>query len=114
MKCTIKNLELVFKLIQDNHIDNDAGGADFAEYDDESDLLGAVERAVEMIEEEFLDRPFATMFSDGHDETFEYFHTREEAIRNFELLKLSPEDGCYLYERHPELGLEVIDSYSED
>ena len=67
-----------------------------------------------MIEQEFLDRPFATKISDGHNETFEYFYTKEEAVKNFELLSLSPEDGCYLYERHPELGLEVIDSYNID
>jgi len=114
MKCTIKNLELVFKTIKDNHIDSNLSGADFADYDNESDISGAVERAIEMIEEANMDKPFATMISDGHNDTWDYFDTKDEAVRVFELLKKNPEDGCYLYERHPELGLEVIESYNLD
>ncbi len=51
MKCTIENINLVFDKVSEMHFDSQTG-ADFAEFDDESDLLTAFERVIEWIEEE--------------------------------------------------------------
>lgn len=51
MKCTLKNLERVFNFINDNHVDSNGGGADFAMFDDESELVGAVEYTLEQLDE---------------------------------------------------------------
>jgi hypothetical protein len=50
MKCTLENLDKVFKLIIEQHTDNYEHG----EFDDESDLVNVIERAVIQIEEEVL------------------------------------------------------------
>ena len=50
MKCTIKNLDLVFRTIKEWHQDNQSG-ADFGQFDDESDLLHAVQSTIEQLEE---------------------------------------------------------------
>jgi len=49
MKCTIKNLEKVFQNIKERHLDS-MTGADFAEFDDECDLVNAVTDSVEHLE----------------------------------------------------------------
>lgn len=49
MKCTVKNIILLFGYILENHADNQRG-ADFAEFDDENDMLHAVEDGIEFLE----------------------------------------------------------------
>jgi hypothetical protein len=51
MKCTLKNLERVVNFINDNHLDAYGDGADFAMFDDESELVGAVEYTLEQLDE---------------------------------------------------------------
>ena len=51
MKCTLKNLERVVNFINDNHIDSNGGGADFAMFDNESELVGVVEYTLEQLDE---------------------------------------------------------------
>ena len=51
MEATLENLELVFKFIKDNHIENNSGGADFAMFDDETTIVDAVKYTVEQLEE---------------------------------------------------------------
>ena len=51
MKCTIENLELILRTVQEWHVDEQQG-ADFGQFDDESDLLHAVESTIEQIEEQ--------------------------------------------------------------
>lgn len=54
MKCTLKNLDKVIEYIQERHVDNQYG-ADFAQFDDETDLVTAIENTVEhLIEQEEL------------------------------------------------------------
>lgn len=48
MECTLENLERVFKMITEQHIDNN----DHAEFDDETDLVDAIKRVVNQLEEE--------------------------------------------------------------
>jgi hypothetical protein len=43
MECTLRNLERVFKMIIEQHADNN----EHAEFDDESDLVDVVKRVVE-------------------------------------------------------------------
>jgi len=50
MKATIKNINKVFNLLTEWHIDNQAG-ADFAQFDDESDLEDAVKSVIEQLKE---------------------------------------------------------------
>ncbi|NIQ16493.1 MAG: hypothetical protein GTO02_19495 [Candidatus Dadabacteria bacterium] len=52
MKATLKNLETIFNFINENHAANYSGGADFAMFDDESTIIGAVEYAVEQLKDE--------------------------------------------------------------
>ena len=40
----------MYELISEKHLDSIGNGADFAEFDDESDLLSAVEKIIEWIE----------------------------------------------------------------
>lgn len=54
MKCTLDNVEKVFRTINDHHADAQTG-ADFGQFDNESDLLTAVERVISMIEEEEIE-----------------------------------------------------------
>ena len=49
VKCTIKNLNKVFDLVSEKHLDSIENGADFALRDDESDLLTAVSETIELI-----------------------------------------------------------------
>ena len=51
MKCTLKNLYMVCDKIAETHVDSQTG-ADFAEFDDESDLLNAVETVLDWYKEE--------------------------------------------------------------
>lgn len=51
MKCTIENLNKVFDLVSEKHVDSGESGANFALWDDESDLLTAVSETIELIEE---------------------------------------------------------------
>jgi hypothetical protein len=48
MNCTLSNLDKVFKIIYEQHLDN----YEHAEFDDETDLLSAVESVIRQIEEE--------------------------------------------------------------
>ena len=48
MECTLENLERVFKMITEQHIDNN----DHAEFDDETDLVYAIKRVVNQLDEE--------------------------------------------------------------
>jgi hypothetical protein len=48
MECTLENLERVFKMIIEQHADNN----EHAEFDDESDLVDAINRVVNQIDEE--------------------------------------------------------------
>ena len=50
MDCTIKNIEKICKFIEERHFDN-IQGADFAIFDDESDLLNSFKTAIDMIKE---------------------------------------------------------------
>ena len=65
MNFTLKNLERLYKFLNDNHVDSYSGGADFGEYDEESDLLEAVSRSIEMIEEEFGELDVARVAGDA-------------------------------------------------
>lgn len=51
MKCTSKNIKRVFDLINEWHVDN-FDGADFAQFDDDSDLLDVVGSVIEQVKEE--------------------------------------------------------------
>lgn len=48
MYCTLENLEKVFNMINEQHSDNSEHG----EFDDETDLVVAIQRVVNQIEEE--------------------------------------------------------------
>jgi len=48
MECTLENLERVFKMIIEQHADNN----EHAEFDDESDLVDVVKRVVNQLDEE--------------------------------------------------------------
>ena len=48
MYCNLKNLDRVVKMIIEQHADN----SEHAEFDDETDLVDAVQRVVNQIEEE--------------------------------------------------------------
>ena len=50
MKFTIQNLDRVFKMLNEQHTDN----SEHAEFDDETDLVYAIKRVVNEIEEEGL------------------------------------------------------------
>ena len=50
MKATSKNIERVFQLLKEQHAGN-FQGADFGQFDDESDLLSALESVIEQIKE---------------------------------------------------------------
>jgi formylmethanofuran dehydrogenase subunit E len=50
MKATTKNIERVMKFITERHADNDVHG----EFDDDSDLLATVKKAIEQVDEEAL------------------------------------------------------------
>jgi hypothetical protein len=50
MYCTLENLDRVFKMIIEQHADNSEHG----EFDDETDLVDAIQRVVNQIEEEPL------------------------------------------------------------
>ena len=45
MKCTINNLNKVFSFIKEQHPSNQTG-ADFAQFDDESNLVDAVKSTI--------------------------------------------------------------------
>lgn len=51
MKCTIENLNKVFDLVSEKHIDSGRNGVNCALWDDLSDLLTAVSKTIELIEE---------------------------------------------------------------
>ena len=50
MYCTLENIERVFNMINEQHADNSEHG----EFDDETDLVDAIQRIVNQIEEEPL------------------------------------------------------------
>lgn len=58
-----------------------------------------------------LDNPWAISTSDGHEEDWTYYGSKEIAESTFEKLK-EVENDIHLYKYNMDLGYEVIDSFS--